>query len=50
MSTIKLIQATPELSGEDAEKVLRQVNMTPSEKAAKKNRMLHDVLKSIRST
>lgn len=48
MSTMKPIQATPELSGKDAEKVLHQVNTVPTEKAMKKNKMLRSVLTDIR--
>ncbi len=48
MSTIKPIQATPELSGKDAMKILLQTNTKPTEKAIKKNRMLHNVLTDIR--
>lgn len=50
MSIMKPIQATPELSGKDAEKLLNQTNATPTEKAKKKNTMLHNVLISIRNT
>jgi len=48
MSTIKPIQATPELSGKDAVNLLLQANTKPTEKAVKKNRMLHSVLTNIR--
>lgn len=48
MSTIKPIQATPELSGKDAEKVLLQVNTQPTKKAIEKNHMLRSVLTDIR--
>lgn len=48
MSTMKPIQATPELSGEDAVKLLRQSSIVPTEKALKKNTMLRSVLTSIR--
>ena len=48
MSTIKSIQSTPELSGKDAVKLLKQVNISPTKKAMKKNEMLHSVLTNIR--
>lgn len=48
MSTMKPIQATPELSGKDAVKVFNQVNAAPTEKAMKKNLMLRSVLANIR--
>lgn len=48
MSTIKPIQATPELSGKDAEKLLLQTNTEPTTQAMKKNQMLHSVLANIR--
>ena len=47
MSTMKPIQATPELSGKDAKRLLEQVSQAPTEKAMKKNDMLHSVLISI---
>lgn len=48
MSTMKPIQATPELSGKDAVKLLSQTNTTPTERAIKKNNMLRGVLTSVR--
>ena len=48
MSTMKPVQATPELSGEDAAKLLRQSIITPTEKSLKKNAMLCSVLTNIR--
>lgn len=48
MSTMKPIQATPELSGKDAEKLLNQADIVPTQKAMNKNSMLHSVLKNIR--
>ena len=48
MSTMKLIQATPELSGKDAVKLLCQANSAPTERAIKKNDMLRSVLTNIR--
>lgn len=48
MSTIKPIQATPELSGKDAVKLLLQANEKSTEKAMEKNNMLCNVLTNIR--
>lgn len=48
MSTMKPIQATPELHGKDAIRLLNQVNVTPTEKAMKKNTMLRSILDNIR--
>lgn len=48
MSIMKLIQATPELSGKDAVKILNQVNTKPTVQAIKKNNMLYSVLVNIR--
>ena len=48
ISTMKPIQATPKLSGNDALKLLTQVNRKPTEQANKKNSMLHGVLNNIR--
>ena len=48
MSTIKPIQATPELSGKDAVKLLLQANSNPTKNAVKKNNMLRSVLTNIR--
>ena len=48
MSTMKPIQATPELSGKDAVKLLNQANTVPTEKAMKKNAMLRSVLANVR--
>ena len=48
MSTMKPIQATPELSGADAAKLLFQTNKKPTVDAMKKNTMLHGVLMNIR--
>lgn len=50
MPTIKPIQATPQLSGNDAAKVIKQMNVSPTKEAAKKNAMLHSVLSNIRKT
>ncbi len=48
MSTIKPIQATPELSGMDAAKLLLEANVVPTKKSIEKNQMLHSVLTRIR--
>ena len=48
MSTIKPIQATPELSGKDAVNLLLQANSNPTKNAVKKNNMLRSVLTNIR--
>ena len=48
MSTMKPIQATPELSGKDAERLLNQADIVPTKKAMNKNNMLRGVLKNIR--
>ena len=48
MSTMKPIQATPELSGEDAVELLRQSSVTPTEKSLKKNTVLRSALTNIR--
>lgn len=48
MSSIKPIQATPELSGEDAMIMMRQVLNKTSESVIKKNSMLINVLNNIR--
>lgn len=48
MSTIKPIQATPELGGKDAIALLLQTKIKPTEKSIKKNIMLRNVLTNIR--
>lgn len=48
MATIKPIQATPELSGKDAENLLTQVNTKPTEKAMKRNNLLRSILDNVR--
>lgn len=48
MSTIKPIQATPELSGKDASSLLKQTKIPPSAEAIRKNEMLRGILKEIR--
>ena len=45
---VKPIQATPELSGKDAVRLLRQVSAKPAERAIKHNDMLRSVLADIR--
>ncbi len=49
MSTIKPIQATPELSGEDAARLLVQVEKKPTKQTIKRNKMLSSVLRNIRT-
>lgn len=48
MSTIKPIQATPELSGKDADKLMAQVDCKPTKEARVKNDMLCNILANIR--
>ena len=48
MSTMKPIQATPTLSGKDAESVIRQTNTMPTKEAIARNQMLSRVLSNIR--
>ena len=48
MLTIKPIQATPELSGEDAERLIRDVNRKPTKEAAEWNAMMVEILEQIR--
>ena len=48
MSTMKPIQATPTLSGKDAEAVIRQTNTMPTKEAIARNQMLSRVLANIR--
>ena len=48
MSTIKPIEATPELCGKDAQGVLQQVSVKPTKQAIAKNEMLRNVLAGIR--
>lgn len=47
MAAMKLIQATPELSGKDATKLMEQANMNPTKQAMHKNNMLRNVLLDI---
>lgn len=47
MATMKPIQATPELSGKDAVRLMEQANTTPTKKAMQKNKMLCSVLADI---
>lgn len=44
MSTIKPIQATPEVTGKDAVGLLKQVNAVPTKKAMDKNKTLRSIL------
>ena len=46
-TAMKLIQATPELSGKDAAKLMEQANMNPTKQAMHKNNMLRNVLLDI---
>lgn len=48
MSTIKPIQATPELTGNDARALLKQVETRPTDEAIRRNNMLRDVLIEVR--
>lgn len=48
MSTIKPIQATPELSDKDAVNLLQQANLNPTKNAMEKNNMLRSILTGIR--
>lgn len=48
MSTIKPIQATPELSGKDAVSLLKQTSVPPTNDAIRKNEMLRGILKAVR--
>lgn len=48
MSTMKSIQATPTLSGKDAEAVIRQTNTMPTKESMARNQMLSRVLANIR--
>lgn len=45
---MKPTQATPELSGEDAIKLINQVNIAPTKKAIKRNKILSIILCDIR--
>lgn len=47
MVKMKPIQATPTLSGEDAMRVIRQVNKKPSEETIKKYNMWVSILDEI---
>ena len=47
MSTMKPIQATPELSGKDARNLLQQTSIAPSKDAIRKNEMLRNILREI---
>lgn len=48
MSTIKPIQATPELSGKDAFVLLKQTRVNLSKDSIRKNEMLRDILNEVR--
>lgn len=47
MSRMKPIQATPELSGEDARRIIEQVNRPADPEALKWNEFLKNVLEDI---
>lgn len=47
LATIKPIQATPELNGEDAKRLIKEVNRKPSKEAIEKNKMLLNILEQI---
>lgn len=48
MPIMKPIQATPELSGEDAERLIRDVNRKPTKEAMERNRKMQEILKRIK--
>lgn len=48
MSTMKPIQATPTLSGKDAEALIRQVNKKCTPEALRENKMWQRILANIR--
>ena len=47
MAAMKPIQATPELSGKDAAKLMEKANTSPTKQAMHKNNMLRNVLLDI---
>lgn len=49
MSTIKPIQATPELSGKDAERLIRDVNRKPTKEAMEWKKVLQRSLKELKT-
>ena len=48
MTTMKPIQATPDLSGEDAEKLIRDVNRKPTKEAMDRHQKMREILRKIR--
>ena len=48
MSTMKPIQGTPELSGEDAERLIRDVNRKPTKEALEWKKLLQRSLKELK--
>lgn len=50
MPIMKPIQATPELSGEDAERLIRDVNRKPTKEAMERNRKMQEILKRIKNS
>ena len=47
MATMKPVPATPELSGKDAVRLMKQANILPTKEAMQKNKMLVGVLTDI---
>ena len=48
MSTMKPIQATPELCGEDAVRLIQDVNRKPTKEALDRHRKMQNILKRIK--
>lgn len=48
MSIMKPIQGTPELSGEDAERLIKDVNRKPTKEALERNKMMQSILRQIK--
>ena len=48
MSGIKPIQATPELSGIDAERLIADVNRKPTKEAIERNKRLQVILRKVK--
>lgn len=48
MSRIKPIQATPTLSGIDAERLIADVNRKPTKEAIERNKWLQEVLRKVK--
>lgn len=49
MTKIKIVPATPELSGEDAKNIIIDANKKPSEESIMKNKMLYSILKNVKN-